>query len=181
MEVSTGDATAMKLNIGCGRRIYDSYVNIDAVRHSEAPRDPDIICEATSIPLENGCAEEVMAIHIFEHFYPWQAGDALSEWKRLLRSGGRLVLELPDVVKCAQNVIDLTMKGGKELDQLGMWGLYGDPRTKDPYMMHRWGWSPTTLKNFLEEHGFIKIAFKPTLFHPAGRNHRDMRVEAVKP
>lgn len=170
----------MKINIGCGKRVYDGWVNCDIVRHPDAKRDPELICDGRNIPLDDSVADVVMAIHNFEHYYRWECDEVIQEWKRLLKPGGKLILELPDLLKCCQNVLDGIKKGGKDPDQLGMWGLYGDPRTKDKYMMHPWGWSPKTLKAFLLEHGFKNIQHLPTQFHRAGRDHRDMRIEAVK-
>ena len=171
----------MKINVGCGARVLDGWFNCDAVRHPNAPRDPELLCLADNIPLDTECADELMAIHVFEHFYRWDCDKVINEWKRLLRPGGLLVLELPNIIKCCQNVLDRIHKGGKELDQLGMWGLYGDPRLEDQYMVHRWAWSPNTLRVFLASHGFVKIVEKTTVFHPAGRMHRDMRLEARRP
>jgi len=170
----------MKLNLGCGRHVLEGWTNIDVQTSPHARCAPEILCDLKTIPLPDACAEEAMAIHVFEHFYFWEIPSVLHEWRRLLQPGGRLVLELPNLIKCCQNVIDGKMKGGKDPHQLGMWGLYGDPREEDPYMVHRWGWSPVTLKAMLESHGFTQVREEPTKWHPAGRDHRDMRLVSVK-
>jgi hypothetical protein len=93
----------------------------------------------------------------------------------------KLILELPDLYKCAVNLIEgHRMKAGKHPDQMSMWGLYGDPRYNDPNMCHRWGWTPQSLEAYLKEHGFKEIKHLPTVYHPAGREHRDMRIEAIR-
>lgn len=153
-------------------------MNCDIQRNPDAPRAPEILCDAKSIPLPDGCANTVMAIHVFEHFYRWEAEKVVAEWRRLLRPGGVLILELPDLIKCCKNVIDGVMRGGKNPDQLGRWGLYGDPRTENKFMCHPWGWAPDELTGFLRANGFGRVDQRPTQFHPAGRNHRDMRLEA---
>lgn len=167
----------LKLNVGAGGRRLTGYVGIDAVPDRPAC---DIVATADKIPLEDGCAEEILAIHLWEHFYYWQCADVLKEWRRLLQPGGRLVLELPNLIKCCENIISGKFVAGKHPDQLGMWGAYGDPREGDEFMAHRWGWTPETLKGFLSENGFDGITERPTQFHPAGRQYRDMRIEAVK-
>lgn len=164
----------MRLNIGCGARRIEGYTGVDAVARSGA----DIIARADEIPLDDGSVEEIMAIHLFEHFYRWECEKALAEWRRLLRPGGRLVLELPNLVKCCENVI--SGRAGKEPDQLSMWGLFGDPRQSDPFMAHRWAWTPDTLRAVLEANGFHRVGEEPTVFHPAGRAHRDMRIVAER-
>lgn len=171
----------LKLNVGCGKRVLDGWVNIDAVRASDAPRDPELLCDITKgIDLAAGCAAVVQAIHLFEHFYRWDAERVLDDWYRLLKPGGLLILELPNLVKCCQNYLDGRMRGGKDPDQLARWGIYGDPRTQEPFMNHRWGYSPAELSAILQQHGFKSVTEQPTQHHPAGRKHRDMRLEAIK-
>jgi predicted SAM-dependent methyltransferase len=165
-----------KLNIGCGSRRLEGYTGVDAIKRPAA----DIIAPADKIPLKPGTIDEILAIHLVEHVHPWQTPLLLREWARLLKPGGRLVLEMPDLIKCCQNVVSGAMVGGKHPDQLGMWGLYGDPRSKDPYMAHKWAWTFATLRPLVAEAGFVDITEAPTQFHPAGREFRDFRLEAVK-
>ena len=47
-------------------------------------------------------------------------------------------------------------------------------------MNHPWGYSPEELIGLLTAAGFAGAVEKPTQFHPAGRNHRDMRIEATR-
>lgn len=162
----------MRLNIGCGGRRLPGYTGVDAVERPAA----DIIARADKIPLPDGSVDEIMAIHLWEHFYRWECDGVIGEWKRLLKPGAQLVLELPNLRKCCENLLSGRADGGKHVDQLSYWGLYGDPRQSDQFMAHRWGWTPETLKAFLVEHGFTKISEEPTQWHPAGRQNRDMRI-----
>lgn len=168
----------MRLNIGCGARVLDGWFNIDVVRNPDAPRDPELLSDAKKIDLPDACADTVMAIHVFEHFYRWEAEGVLQEWRRLLKPGGLLILELPNLVKCCENYLSGRKRGGKDPDQLARWGIYGDPRTGDHFMTHPWGYSPEELKELLLANGFKAAVEQNTQFHPAGRNHRDMRIEA---
>lgn len=171
----------MRLNVGCGRHILDTHTNIDVARSPHASRDPDIFANALAIPLADGCASEIMAIHIFEHFYFWEAPKALAEWRRLLKPGGLLILEMPDIVKCAKNMIRLQDTGDlKTYESLTMFGMYGDPRAEDPYMCHRWGWTPKTLKKLLKTSGFTDFKEPETQWHRLGRGVRDFRMESRK-
>lgn len=168
----------MKLNVCCGGRILDGYTNIDIVQTGDNP--PDILCDAKKVPLGDGCADEIMCIHGFEHFYRWECDELILEWRRLLKIGGALVLELPDLMKCCENIVSGHTFSGKHPDQAGMWGIYGDPRLESPFMTHRWGWTPKILQQFLKANGFIDIEAQETKFHPAGRARRDMRMVARK-
>jgi SAM-dependent methyltransferase len=166
----------MKLNIGAGGRRIAGYTGVDMVERPGA----DIVAPANAIPLADGVASEVLAVHLIEHLLPWEVADTLKEWRRLLRPGGRLVLEMPDLIKCCQNIISGAFVAGKHPDQLGMWGAFGDPRQKDALMLHRWGYTFKSLQPIVSAAGFGAIVERPTQWHPAGRELRDFRLEAVK-
>ena len=182
----------MKINYGCGSRIFHGYYNVDAVLHPDAKEKPQLLYAAEfdkegnlihKLPLDDGVASEIMAIHVFEHVFKWQTEALLKEWHRLLKPCGSLFLEMPDLIKCCRNVIDGMegkIKAGKHPDQLGLWGLYGDDRLKDHYMCHKYGWTFKTLKPLIKSISFVDIIEKPTKFHPAGKLHRDFRIEAKK-
>jgi len=169
----------MRINVGCGKQTWDGFYCVDAVRHPKATRAPDLLhafqfhgSELTNpLPLRDSVADEVHAYHYVEHVYRWEAPAMLQEFHRLLRIGGLLVLELPNIEAAARNLI-----AGMD-DKMVMWPLYGDPGHVDPYMCHRWGYTPKTIKALLLECGFNEIRIKPPVTHGA-RANRDMRVEA---
>jgi predicted SAM-dependent methyltransferase len=163
----------MKLHLACGKHVLDGWVNVDIARHPAAPREPDIMADVTSIPLDDAVADEIMAIHVFEHFYRWEVDGLLKEWGRLLKSGGRLVMEMPDIIKAARNLLD-----GKG-DQMAMWPIYGDQTLENPFMCHRYGWTFKTIKPVLEQAGFRDVTLHFPEWHKR-RNDRDFRVECVK-
>lgn len=165
----------MKLNIGCGNRRLPGYTGVDAVQREAA----DIVAPADAIPLPDGCADEVLAVHLVEHVFEWMVPTLLTEWHRLLKPGGLLVLEMPDTMKCARNLVNGVES--KKPGQMHLWGLFGDPTTKDPFMMHRAGWWFARLAPIVKTLGFVDIVERETVFHPAGRGVRDFRLEARKP
>lgn len=167
----------MKLNVGCGARRIEGYTGVDAVKRTAA----DIVAPASKIPLKDGSVEEIMAIHLVEHVHVWEAPALLREWFRLLSPGGLLVLELPDIVKCCRNIAENYTMAGKHPDQAGLWGCYGDPRERDPFMGHKWGYTFQSLSPMVAEAGFIDLTEHPTKWHPVGRDRRDFRLEARKP
>lgn len=167
----------MKLNIGCGEKRLPGYTGVDVVARGAA----DIVAPANAIPLADGVADEVLSIHMAEHLTPWEFEETLTEWKRLLKPGGKLVLELPNLKKCMENILSGFTKDGKHPDQLGWWGLFGDPRAKDRHMLHVFGYTPVSMTELLQRHGFTNISEQPTQFHRTGKLHRDMRIEATAP
>jgi hypothetical protein len=91
------------------------------------------------------------------------------------------VLELPDLMKFCRNIVEGYTLAGKHPDQAGLWGAYGDPRFRDPFMAHKWGYTFKSLRPVVAEAGFTNITEQPTQWHPVGRDRRDFRLEARKP
>lgn len=168
----------MKINLGCGKHTLEGWFCIDVQQHPDATRPLDMVSDVKKIALPDECADEIMAIHLFEHLYRWECDEVIEEWKRLLKPGGKLILEMPDLLKFCSNIIKDVKS--KHEGQMGMWGAYGDPREKNPYMCHRWGWTYRTIKPFLESHGFKNLREEVTQWHPSGRMVRDFRVVAYK-
>lgn len=165
----------MRLNIGCGNRRIEGYTGVDVVPRSGA----DIVAPADKIPLPDGCADEVMAIHLIEHVLPWRLQATLNEWARLLKPGGLLVIEAPDLIKCCTNIIK-GYKGPKHPDQLGLWGIFGDSRLEDEHMLHHWAYTFDSLKPMVQVAGFHRAEEKVTQYHNVGRRIRDFRLEAYR-
>lgn len=170
----------MKINFGSGSQILPGFFNIDAVVHKG--KTPDLLHAITfshdgsvinPIPLADECADELHSYHVIEHVYAWEAVHLLAEWKRLLKPRGKLILELPNIRLACQNFL-----AGLP-DQMGMWPLYGDWNHKDPYMMHKHGYTPESMAALLQAAGFTGITHLAPQTHGA-RVNRDMRVECVK-
>lgn len=172
----------MRINYCCGRQVLDGFYNVDAVISEHAPRPPELIfelrfadCELVEqTPLPDGCAEELQAMHVIEHFARYDVDAVVREWKRLLSSGGKLILELPNIEAAARNLL-----AGMQ-DKMTMFPLYGDASWKSPYMLHKYGYTPKTISALLAFHGFAQIQILPPQTHMR-RVNRDMRVEAIKP
>jgi hypothetical protein len=175
----TGGARApVRLNLGCGDKRLEGYVNIDTARR--AGTQPDMICDIRRLkafPTDH--ADEILAVHVVEHFDRWEVAGILEEWLRVLAPGGKLILECPDITyACSRYVQSRT--GGTPLDDpVTMWPLYGDPSWRDPLMMHRWGYDPSSLGELMRSAGLVNVRQEPAQFKK--REPRDMRVVGEKP
>lgn len=172
----------MILNIGAGKQRIPGHYCIDAQEHPKARRPLDLRFTFEFdgarlrhwLPLDNCTADEIHNYHFIEHFYEWEAPALVGEFFRLLKPGGRLVVECPDIMKCAKNLLN------GATDQLCMFGFYGDGNHQNPFMCHKFGYSPKTIKRLLSRQGFDNIQFEAPQTH-GRRIMRDMRVTANKP
>ncbi|KPK06929.1 MAG: hypothetical protein AMJ64_08035, partial [Betaproteobacteria bacterium SG8_39] len=170
-----------RLNLGCGDKILEGYVNVD-VAASRAGRRPDVLCDLHKLePFETDSCDEVMAIHVVEHFYRWEVIGVLREWLRVLKPGGRMILECPNLLTACQMVLSnpQAAAGPGPEGQRSMWVLYGDPAWRDPLMCHRWNYTPDSLRALMQEAGLVNVRQEPAQFKL--REPRDMRIVGEKP
>ena len=159
----------VRINLGSGLTHFPGRSWISCDRHGF----PDVKCDAYPLPFETDYADEVWAIHLLEHLHRGEAGTALYEWFRVLKPGGKLVIEVPCLDKIAQLIVN-----GERNMRLTTMGLFGDPRDPKPDMLHKWCWSKAELTDTLVGVNFQDVQTMEPWFHlPA----RDMRMEARKP
>jgi SAM-dependent methyltransferase len=173
-------ATVKKLNLGCGDKILPGYINVDVVE-SRRGFKPDVICDLHRLtPFEDASIDEVLSVHVVEHFWRWEVLDVLREWVRVLKPGGRMILECPNLLSAAAELLqDPQSRAGPGPEgQRTMWVLYGDPAWKDPYMIHRWAYTPASLGELMREAGLVNVRQEPAQFKL--REPRDMRVTGEK-
>jgi len=80
----------LKLNIGCGSKLLNGYLNIDKYPASELVLKGDL---TTGIPLESACADEILLDNVIEHVT--SVVDSMREAHRLLKTGGVLRILTP--------------------------------------------------------------------------------------
>lgn len=166
----------LKLNLGSGGIEYPGYLSVDL--HD---RRANIIMDATKLDLYDSSVSEIMASHLFEHLNPWRAVDALKEWYRVLKPGGKLIMEMPDMENLCRKFLEANC--GQRYGILNcIYGAvnttdHGDPsETTSP---HLYGWFPQSIADHLYNAGFVNITFGPEIWpHPEPPN---MHVEGTKP
>ncbi|MEW5769193.1 MAG: CmcI family methyltransferase [Pseudomonadota bacterium] len=172
--------TPIRLNLGCGDKILPGYINVDVVS-SRAGNKPDVICDLRNLgSFADACADEILAVHVIEHFWRWEVEDLLKGWMRVLKPGGRLILECPNLASACRALLN-NPSDAAEPDVRGrhtMWVFYGDPAWKDPLMCHRWGYTAHSLRNLLVRLGYVNVRQEPAQFKM--REPRDMRIVGEK-
>lgn len=169
----------VRLNLGSGDKNLDGYINVDFAESRKGAR-PDLIADLRNLELPNDYADEIMAIHVIEHFYRWEAPTLLKGWLRILKPGGKVILECPNLLTAAQALVDdpkLAAASGKD-QATTMWPFFGDPGWEDPLMCHRWGYTPDSLCALLVESGYVNARSEAPLFKRGAP--RDLRCVAEK-
>ncbi len=170
-----------KLNLGCGDKILPGYINVD-VAASRRGLKPDVLCDLHQLaPFENDSVDEILSVHVVEHFWRWEVVGILREWVRVLKPGGTMFLECPNLLAACHELLqnpDIATGPGQE-GQRTMWVFYGDPAWQDPLMIHRWGYSPRSLAQVMHEAGLVNLRQEPAQFKL--REPRDMRMAGEKP
>lgn len=159
----------MKLNLGSGTKLMEGYINVDL--HPGA----DLLCDMCELPKEwEGKIEEIVVNHAFEHLPYFKTGRALIEWWRVLKPGGKLIIECPNLAEaCKAYLLDPNNM------TKGLGALYGPQwEREDELMVHKSGWTPSMLVHLLEKAGYTEAKQTPAQFHK--REPRDFRVEAIK-
>jgi len=107
----------------------------------------DVVGDISAMPFKSGAACGVELHHVLEHIERDRAGQVLSELRRVLWPGGSLHISVPDILKCAQSLLN----GNLSL----LVNIYSpDPESAQH---HRWGYTPETLNEALTRAGFVDI------------------------
>ena len=163
----------VRLNLGCGSKHLPGYVNVD-FESNHSGLKPDVSCDLRKLPFPDKYADEILSVHVIEHFWRWEVADVLTEWVRVLKPGGLMVLECPNIAEACKEFLKNPDHMGDVDGQKTLWVMYGDPGWKDPLMVHRWGYTPNTLGTLMASCGLEKLARAPAQFKH--REPRDMRV-----
>jgi SAM-dependent methyltransferase len=79
----------LKLNIGAGDTHIDGYTPVDIKTGTDAAQ----------LPYADNSVDEIYACHVLEHFPVEETVNVLTEWRRVLKPGGRIKVAVPDFDK----------------------------------------------------------------------------------
>jgi predicted SAM-dependent methyltransferase len=159
------------LHLGCGNKNWDGWLNVDLFGN------PDIEADLRRLPFKTDYAESAIAVHVIEHFYLWDVPELLLEWKRVLKPGGKLILELPCMDKIVKYMADCVNEK-RDMDVRMTWlAMWGDPDYRSVEMCHKWGYTKLQIVEMLKSAGFTGIQIEEPVYHVRAR---DMRVVAYK-
>ena len=169
----------IRLYIGSGAEKPTGWLTVDA-NPSVAP---DIVALANQLAMFRDCEiDEIEACHVFEHLTFADARSALKEWYRVLRRGGCLMLELPNLRRCFEILGQYEDPEGYDLGMIGIFGWPPMIAAEGTWQIHKWGWTPESLTQELVQVGFCDVTLVPVrqIWRRATIANRDMRLQASK-
>jgi len=187
------DGEGKKINLGCGGKKMDGYINCDLFKGPGI----DEVFEMDNIPYKDGTISAIYSEHSLEHVPFNRAEGALREWNRVLAPGGELMLYMPDFDLCCRSYINAPIEHSNFF-QTRCWyknTVYGIQKSQagepDDAQIHKSGFSKEEMKLVLERNDFLvdfignypsndpllpkNIQEKPNYFTPS------FVVRAVKP
>lgn len=151
----------VKLHIGCGSFYKVGYVNIDFYDNTIA----DIVMPADELSYTSSSVDTIEAYHVIEHFDYTKILYVLSEWFRVLKPEGILVIETPDLEESFKDYVK-----GSIIERKSMitW-IFG---TDAPGMRHKCGFSFDVIEEILRKVGFANISKEKQKTHAYARGMR---------
>ena len=96
--------TKLNLHVACGHDYQPDYINTDL--YPDPGTKFDAIMDASSIPYEDNSLDTLRALHVIEHFDFHQGNKVLKEWYRVLKPGGKLLIETPDLLGTCKRFVN---------------------------------------------------------------------------
>jgi len=146
----------LKLHIGCGNVYKKGYVNIDVYNLTKA----DLKADAAKLPYKDNTVDRIENYHLLEHLDRNERDLALKEWFRVLKPKGKLMIEVPDLVRNMEIFLKAPYhirweQYRKEFKHGRIQTIYGLGEIKG--QLHKTGYDKERLKRLLQKNGFTKI------------------------
>jgi predicted SAM-dependent methyltransferase len=178
----------IKLNLGCGGRPLKEWINVDFFDYekndsSRSGAQYDIKMDITSLDVADESVDEMLLVHVVEHFTRWRTLSMFRHYFDKLRPGGKVIVEMPDLDQCIKiylsGQIAPHMNTPIGLQNMGRTQFYGNQWDELDYETHRYVWTIEEFFSQLKALGYsIVSATHDAIFHMKGR---DMLVVAEKP
>lgn len=162
-----------KLNVGCGDKILEGYINID-LHNPLADLKWDL---RNPLPYKDNSIDEIYAQHIIEHFTRVEWKKVKQDWYRVLKSEGILIIECPDIIRWMKGFIE-----NIDSRRWNYWilGIYGGQEPYGEGQLHKNGFSMENLSVDLEEEGFDILEYSYLNEVTPDPNGFNLMVKAIK-
>lgn len=145
-----------KLNLGSGADIRAGYDNIDLYYE-----DPRVIkMDIRNLRYADNTVDEALCSHVLEHLPFNDVPVTLKEIHRVLRPGGRVIIDVPDLEGVLRHWLKLPEK---ERWGFALMEIYGSQEREGQF--HRTGFTKARLRQDLLDAGFAEIQIKKIKSH----------------
>ncbi len=147
--------SGFRVEVGAGDSPSPGYVHCDVrpLPHIEH------VCIAWELPFASGSVDEIYSRHMLEHLTFDQAKRTLAHWAEMLRPGGVLDINVPDLEAASRqlNLEGLSPYVPHQVtnEEHALRALYGWQNHPDDF--HRSGYTESLLRRALSEAGFDSI------------------------
>lgn len=103
-------------------------------------------------PFKDNSVDKILIVGAFEHFTLDEGINMLKEWYRILKVGGEVLIDIPDLIGTLKLLED-----AKNVEEMN-WAIrliYGSQ--KNEFSFHKWGYTFETLSELCRSIGFKKI------------------------
>lgn len=156
----------IQLHLGCGRKKFEGFVNIDAV-YTEAT---DYIANVLSVRCPEQSVSRIESYHVIEHLPHPQVSGLVARLYKMLIPGGVFVAECPDFDEAVRQYLD-----GNTNRLFNIFGLQ-----RYPGDAHLFGYNGARLVQLLQSAGFVECSVGPGTDSHA-EAEPCIRVEARRP
>ena len=182
-----------KLHFACGDVFLKGYTNIDIIgdlssqvdnnqnittldeyyRRPFGAKPKKAIVDKTMdlrddygwLSYKNNSIDEIIIIAAIEHFTEEEANKIIDQFYRILKPGGKLIIDFPD--------IERILKEYNDRPEFMIRLIYGSQ--KNDYAFHKWGYTKETFKKLLGNR-WKSIQYKDIVAH----DYPEIGVEAIK-
>lgn len=154
---------AIKLNLGSGGRPIEGWINIDNFDYekndsSRSGSIYDIKMDIRSLEVDDASVDEILLVHVIEHFVRWETIKMLKHYFEKLKYGGKIIIEMPDLDRCIAWYIrekqTPSIKTPAGIMNMGLTQFYGNQWDELDYETHRYVWRIDEFTQTLKEIGF---------------------------
>ena len=148
----------MKIAVGTGALIMNGYKKNDI---RDLPHI-DFVCPAWELDnfVEPNSVELFYSNHFFEHLTFERGEKVLEVWYKLLRNGGKVSMQLPNMEVFVKHWIDGIKNNDDELFDFatkGFWGWQRESELGELWDVHKSGYTARSLERLVVKKGFVNF------------------------
>jgi len=174
----------IRLHLGCGPNRLPGWINCEFA--NTINEEWQVEFDITTFPydIENNTVSRIYWSHVIEHIDPSQVPQIFQEFLRILKPGGVVDTEYPDILKLSEYIVEDPTRiytQNKKIRKRAIAGMFGDVgKYKDPIMLHKWGYSEDAIIELCYNTGFRRAVRKQPWRPKTKKPTTDGRVIAIK-